>query len=129
MLVRGFGLLNYSNGADGYRLVVDADEEIVNYYRKLVPPWFPLNRTRYPAHITVVREATLPVPELWGVGDGDVIEFEYSPIIRTGEEGPWAPGYYSTLFEDPDGIRIEALFIPGSGNLDRIKDAPLMPVG
>jgi hypothetical protein len=49
-------------------------------------------------------------------------------IIRTGEEGPWAPGYYSTLFEDPDGIRIEALFIPGSGNLDRIKDAPLAPI-
>ena len=50
-------------------------------------------------------------------------------IIRTGEEGPWAPGYYSTLFEDPDGIRIEALFIPGSGNLDRIRDKPLTPVG
>lgn len=50
-------------------------------------------------------------------------------IIRCGEEGPWAPGYYSTLFEDPDGIRIEGLFIPGSGNLDRIKDAPLTPVG
>lgn len=50
-------------------------------------------------------------------------------IIRLGEEGPWAPGYYSTLFEDPDGIRIEGLFIPGSGNLDRIKDKPLTPVG
>lgn len=50
-------------------------------------------------------------------------------IIRAPEEGAWAPGYYSTLFEDPDGIRIEALFIPGSGNLDRIKDKPLNPVG
>jgi catechol 2,3-dioxygenase-like lactoylglutathione lyase family enzyme len=50
-------------------------------------------------------------------------------IIRAGEEGPWAPGYYSCLFEDPDGIRIEALFIPGSGNLDRIKEKPLTPVG
>lgn len=50
-------------------------------------------------------------------------------IIRAPEEGAWAPGYYSTLFEDPDGIRIEALFIPGSGNLDRIKDKPLTPVG
>ena len=50
-------------------------------------------------------------------------------IIRAGEEGPWALGYYSCLFEDPDGIRIEALFIPGSGNLDRIKQAPLTPVG
>ncbi|WP_135212774.1 VOC family protein [Vitreimonas flagellata] len=50
-------------------------------------------------------------------------------IIRAPEEGAWAPGYYSTLFKDPDGIRIEALFIPGSGNLDRIKDKPLTPVG
>ena len=50
-------------------------------------------------------------------------------IVRTGEEGPWAPGYYSTLFEDPDGIRIEALFIPGSGNLDRVKEGPITPVG
>lgn len=50
-------------------------------------------------------------------------------IIRAPDEGVWAPGYYSTLFEDPDGIRIEAVFIPGSGNLDRIKDKPLTPVG
>jgi len=50
-------------------------------------------------------------------------------IVRAPEEGPWAPGYYSTLFEDPDGIRIEGLFIPGSGNLDRIKDKPLTPLG
>ncbi len=50
-------------------------------------------------------------------------------IIRAPEDGAWAPGYYSTLFEDPDGIRIEGLFIPGSGNLDRIKDKPLAPVG
>ena len=50
-------------------------------------------------------------------------------IVRAPEDGPWAPGYYSVLFEDPDGIRIEANFVPGSGNLDRIKDAPLTPVG
>jgi catechol 2,3-dioxygenase-like lactoylglutathione lyase family enzyme len=50
-------------------------------------------------------------------------------IIRAPEDGPWAPGYYSTLFEDPDGIRIEGLFIPGSGNLDRIKEGPIAPVG
>jgi catechol 2,3-dioxygenase-like lactoylglutathione lyase family enzyme len=50
-------------------------------------------------------------------------------IIRAPQDGAWAPGYYSTLFEDPDGIRIEAVFIPGSGNLDRIKEGPLAPVG
>jgi catechol 2,3-dioxygenase-like lactoylglutathione lyase family enzyme len=39
-------------------------------------------------------------------------------VIRAPEEGSWAPGYYSTLFEDPDGIRIEMNFIPGKGHLE-----------
>lgn len=38
-------------------------------------------------------------------------------IVRAPEEGAWAPGYYSVLFEDPDGIRIEANFVPGKGHL------------
>ena len=52
-------------------------------------------------------------------------------IVRAPDDGPWAPGYYSILFEDPDGIRIEANFVPGRGNLDVIKDKPLTrrPVG
>ena len=49
-------------------------------------------------------------------------------IVRAPEEGAWAPGYYSTLFEDPDGIRIEGVFIPGIGNLDRIKEGPITPI-
>jgi len=39
-------------------------------------------------------------------------------IVHAPEEGPWAPGYYSVLFEDPDGIRLEMNFVPGKGNLD-----------
>jgi catechol 2,3-dioxygenase-like lactoylglutathione lyase family enzyme len=39
-------------------------------------------------------------------------------IIRPPSEGEWAPGYYSVLFEDPDGIRIEANFVPGKGHLE-----------
>lgn len=48
-----------------------------------------------------------------------------APILRVPEGGPWAPGYYSVLFEDPDGIRLEANYVPGRGNLDRVKDGPL----
>jgi catechol 2,3-dioxygenase-like lactoylglutathione lyase family enzyme len=48
-------------------------------------------------------------------------------IIRAPEGGPWAPGYYSVLFEDPDGIRLEANYVPGAGNLAVIKDGPLTP--
>jgi catechol 2,3-dioxygenase-like lactoylglutathione lyase family enzyme len=39
-------------------------------------------------------------------------------IIRPPSGGEWAPGYYSVLFEDPDGIRIEANFVPGKGHLE-----------
>jgi catechol 2,3-dioxygenase-like lactoylglutathione lyase family enzyme len=38
-------------------------------------------------------------------------------IIHPPEEGPWAPGYYSVLFEDPDGIRLEMNYVPGKGLL------------
>jgi len=40
-------------------------------------------------------------------------------IIRAPREDNWAPGYYSVLFEDPDGIRLEANFVPGKGHLSQ----------
>ncbi len=42
-------------------------------------------------------------------------------IVHPPEEGAWAPGYYSVLFEDPDGIRLEMNHVPGKGLL---KDSP-----
>lgn len=38
-------------------------------------------------------------------------------IVHPPQEDEWAPGYYSVLFEDPDGIRIEVNFVPGKGHL------------
>jgi len=38
-------------------------------------------------------------------------------IVHAPEDGPWAPGYYSVLFEDPDGIRLEINHVPGKGLL------------
>lgn len=38
-------------------------------------------------------------------------------VVRAPREDGWAPGYYSVLFEDPDGIRIEANHVPGKGHL------------
>jgi catechol 2,3-dioxygenase-like lactoylglutathione lyase family enzyme len=45
-------------------------------------------------------------------------------LVHPPEEGPWAPGYYSVLFEDPDGIRVEANYVPGKGNLDESVQLP-----
>ncbi|MDX1733966.1 MAG: VOC family protein [Halioglobus sp.] len=38
-------------------------------------------------------------------------------IVHPPQEDGWAPGYYSILFEDPDGIRLEANYVPGKGLL------------
>ena len=38
-------------------------------------------------------------------------------IVHPPEDGPFAPGYYSVLFEDPDGIRVEVNHVPGKGHL------------
>ncbi len=38
-------------------------------------------------------------------------------VVHPPEEGDFAPGYYSVLFEDPDGIRVEVNFVPGKGHL------------
>ena len=43
-------------------------------------------------------------------------------MVRGPLDGPWAPGYYYVLFEDPDGIRFEVNFVPGQGLLDQDTD-------
>lgn len=48
-------------------------------------------------------------------------------IVYPAQEGGWAPGYYSVLFEDPDGIRLEVNHVPGKGNLDPSILLPLRP--
>ena len=40
-------------------------------------------------------------------------------IVHPPREDGFAPGYYSVLFEDPDGIRIEVNHVPGHGHLSK----------
>lgn len=39
-------------------------------------------------------------------------------VVHAPEEAGWVPGYYSVLFEDPDGIRLEVNHVPGKGVFD-----------
>ena len=48
---------------------------------------------------------------------GFVKQLAGATIVHPPEEGTWAPGYYSLLFEDPDGIRLEINHVPGKGLL------------
>ena len=46
-----------------------------------------------------------------------VTELPDTKIIHGPEDGSqFAPGYYSILFEDPDGIRVEVNYVPGKGH-------------
>lgn len=47
----------------------------------------------------------------------DVVRQLGAKVVHPPEEANWAPGYYSLLFEDPDGIRLEINFVPGKGLL------------
>ena len=47
----------------------------------------------------------------------DVVVGLGGTIVHPPREDGFAPGYYSLLFEDPDGIRIEVNHVPGKGHL------------
>ncbi len=64
-------------------------------------------------HVCFRARSAADVDEIYGVAAG-----LGAVTIREPEEGAYAPGYYSTLFEDPDGIRIEVNFVPGKGLLE-----------
>ncbi len=48
----------------------------------------------------------------------DFLQSIGATIVHPPEEASWAPGYYSVLFEDPDGIRLEMNHVPGKGLLE-----------
>ena len=51
---------------DKYELVrVMIDDEIVNYYRSLLPKWIKANRSRHQPHISVIRNEVIPNQNKW----------------------------------------------------------------
>jgi catechol 2,3-dioxygenase-like lactoylglutathione lyase family enzyme len=46
-------------------------------------------------------------------------------IVNPPREDDWAPGYYSVLFEDPCGTRLEVNHVPGKGNFSPDVQLPL----
>ncbi|HVR28567.1 MAG TPA: VOC family protein [Thermoanaerobaculia bacterium] len=46
-------------------------------------------------------------------------------VVHPPQEDDWAPGYYSVLFEDPGGTRLEVNHVPGKGWLDPERGLPL----
>jgi hypothetical protein len=102
MLYESTGTLRYE---PDYRLSVEVDQGIADFYRSLIPKWFSHNKPRWRAHITVVRsEKETPINlEHWGKYDGQELQFLYSPYIHQGEVYFWL-NCFCVKLED---IRIE----------------------
>lgn len=96
------GTLQYSKD---WRLVLRVEQDLVDYYRSLIPKWHSCQRPRWPAHITVVRqEKETPVhKQHWWKYNHQQVKFIYSPQIRFGKVYYWLNAFCTRL----EDIRIE----------------------
>jgi len=71
--------------------VVEVDQDLSDYYRSLIPPWKPVNKSMWSAHITLVRPGKeVPInTEHWGKYEGESIEFLYEPRVYSGKVYYW----------------------------------------
>jgi hypothetical protein len=91
------GILRY--GPD-IRAIVEIDRNIGKYYRSLIPKYCFVRVPMYHPHITVVRLKKESPSNLvnWGKYEGELIEFEYSGIIKF--DGKY---YYLDAYSDRIG--------------------------
>ena len=89
MLYKSIGTLRYENKGGKYKLIVEVDQGISDYYRSLIPKWITVNPQMYRAHISVVRREIPVNLEYWGKYEGEKIEFSYEGIVRQGTVYFW----------------------------------------
>jgi len=84
------GTIRYDNES-GYRLTVEVDKELSNYYYSLIPKYLKASRPRWAAHVTVVRpEKEIPINlQHWRKYENQVVEFVYDPYICFGKSYYW----------------------------------------
>lgn len=83
MIRNSLGVLRYINdNRIGYKLIVEIDQDICDFYRHLIPKWYDIRPQKYPAHISVVRHEAVPKLEYWGKYEGELIDFCYDTEIQ-----------------------------------------------
>ncbi len=103
-LFQGKGKLKYSiEEKVGYKLVLELDQGIVDYYRSLIPKSKDVKSQMFRAHISVVRKETPKNLEFWGKYEGLKVDFEYSNWIYNDTIYWWLNAYSSFLEE----VRLE----------------------
>lgn len=97
-LFESIGTLHYE---PDWKLVLNIDQNLADYYRSLIPKYKPNNRQRYPAHVTIVRQTKeLPTNiQFWNKYQGQEVKFLYNPEIQEGQVYYWINVYCQQLEE------------------------------
>jgi hypothetical protein len=112
------GKLHYED--EEYRLVLKLDQDIADYYLRLIPATRRAYRQGWRAHITVVRPGIDEVGKIryWGDYQNEEVEFIYSPNLEMGRGFYWFNAWSKRLEE----IRSEL-------GLYNVSKYPLIPDG
>lgn len=97
MLHEAQGILRYSAIDIGYKLIVEVDQGIVDFYRSLIPKARYVQSQMYPAHISVVRKEKPPNLDVWGKYEGEKIFFWYDTEIKWGQVYYWLNAFSENL--------------------------------
>ena len=93
------GQIAYFANPPHYKSIVVVDSELARYYRQQVPVEVKLNRPKYSAHISVVRNEIPVNLNAWAAYEGQAIEFEYEHQIYNDELYYWLNCYSPRLEE------------------------------
>lgn len=99
MLYNACGTLDYKIADVGYRLVVEVEQDLADFYRALIPKARGVNRQRYGAHISVVRHEVPVNLDVWGKYQGEKIEFTYDNEVKWGTVYYWLNCFSKRLEE------------------------------
>jgi len=117
-LHKSTGILRYSQGNSWFKLIVEVDPGISDFYKSLIPKSYSLSPQKYAPHISVVRHEIPPIMDLWGKYDDLPIDFYYDGIIHRGTVYWWLNAFSVHLEE----IRVE-LGLPISSHYTRPPDS------
>lgn len=114
-MFKSAGKLQYSENP--YKLIVEVDSELADYYRSFIPGSVGLNKPMYAPHISVVRNEIPLNLFAWNKYKERIIFFKYEGEIYNDELYYWLNAYS----EDLERIRFE-LGLPTTSEITRSPD-------
>lgn len=95
-----YGHLHYDD-SDGFRLTLRVSQDLSDYYRVLIPPYYGVGKQGWAAHITVVRPGFDEPGKIryWGDYESEKVEFIYSPYLESGKGFYWFNAWSKRLEE------------------------------